>query len=739
MASNNDTEMSNAIDVAFKKNIPIIKEYMRRKRKRLLHMIVFAIGGSIIAHYALDFHFVPMIILGLVIWMVEFILFCAFGVITYTGTSYDQDAGVEVTKDSFECGSAERGGEKEREETFSHGTYATNTENFLGELPRDGKMDYIPKGTQLFSMIEGFGINGNRIFFGSPGSGKSAALLINDIFQTIRRGESAVVADTKGELYNLTSVPARAYGYTTKILNLDPYFLVHSDACDPFKVIIEDQNKAPSFAETICANISDEVGFWADEQMNILTFFLLYVANNDIGIPKTLPGMFQYLNTSTVESIDEIGCMLSDEYPAKVYYNNFASADKTVKGNALGGLQVKLSKLGQPIMQKLFGTDEIDFKLPATEKCIYYVNLAANDRSNSYFSALFFDTLMSELEGVARKLGGRCPRKIKIYMDEYYNLGIIPNMDNRLGTLRSAGIDIYLYLQSLGQLMQMYPDQQWEIVMECASLVCLLKTNTNTTAEYISKLCGVMTTKTRGIRKTRIRGTIGLSMEVMENISNTQRNTYFPDELRRMDNKELLVVPSGHNPFRFRKVLYTSHPMMKLVRPVKSQEHLPDWVQEIEPSDYEKYGIYNDTPFDSGEYLWDQYVKPLDETKDFDEPWSEDKEKRLQKQIKKEKAAIEKQLQEYESEYQNAEAEEEEELGMDNEANMESYDISEEMPDINDDDIYDQEDISIDMQDEPEDEESDMDDVSENLEYEDEPEESKNRSLESLFEDEDEF
>ena len=304
-------------------------------------------------------------------------------------------------------------------------------------------------------------------------------------------------------------------------------------------------------------------------------------------------------------------------------------------------------------MQKLFGTDEIDFKLPATQKCIYYVNLAANNRSNSYFSALFFDTLMSELESVARKSGGRCPIKIKLYMDEYYNLGIIPNMDNRLGTLRSAGIDIYLYLQSLGQLMQMYPEQQWEIVMECVSMVCLLKTNTNTTAEYVSKMCGVMTAKTRGIRRTKTKGTLGLGFEVMENISNTQRNVYFPDELRRMDNKELLVIPSGHNPFRFRKVLYISHPMMKLVRPVQSQEHIPDWVSELDPTDYEKYGIYEDTPFDNGEYLWDQFVKPLDEKTDFDEPWSEDKEKRLQKEIKREKRAIEKELEEELEEYES--------------------------------------------------------------------------------------
>lgn len=646
-------EMENAINVAAKKNIPIIKVYMKKHKGTLKVLMVIALFVFIWLKIGLKTNMTASVIISLLVYLIEFIMFCVFGVMTYTGTSYDNDSGVEVVKDSFECGSAERGGEEEREETFSHGTYATNKENFLGEQIRKGKMGYIQKDTDLFSMIEGFGINGNRIFFGSPGSGKSAALLLNDIFQTIRRGESMVVSDTKGELYNLTSVVARAYGYVTKILNLDPDFLVHSDACDPFKVIVEDQNLAPSFAETICANISDEVGFWADEQMNILTFFLLYVAGNDQGIPKTLPGMFQLLNKSTVEDIDDLGCMLSEDHPAKVYYNNFASADKTVKGNALGGLQVKLSKLGQPIMQKLFGTDEIDFKLPATQKCIYYVNLAANNRSNSYFSALFFDTLMSELESVARKSGGRCPIKIKLYMDEYYNLGIIPNMDNRLGTLRSAGIDIYLYLQSLGQLMQMYPEQQWEIVMECASMVCLLKTNTNTTAEYISKMCGVMTAKTRGIRRTKTKGTLGLGFEVMENISNTQRNVYFPDELRRMDNKELLVIPSGHNPFRFRKVLYISHPMMKLVRPVQSQEHIPDWVSELDPSDYEKYGIYEDTPFDNGEYLWDQFVKPLDEKTDFDEPWSEDKEKMLQKEIKREKRAIEKELEEYESDQPN--------------------------------------------------------------------------------------
>ena len=80
------------------------------------------------------------VIISLLVYLIEFIMFCVFGVMTYTGTSYDNDSGVEVVKDSFECGSAERGGEEEREETFSHGTYATNKENFLGEQIRKGKM-----------------------------------------------------------------------------------------------------------------------------------------------------------------------------------------------------------------------------------------------------------------------------------------------------------------------------------------------------------------------------------------------------------------------------------------------------------------------------------------------------------------------------------------------------------------------------------------------------------------------
>lgn len=639
-------DMSNAIGVSLKKNIPIVKKYIDQHKGTIKWIVIVSVLIFLFCKIKINMDLLPAILAGILAFVVGMVIFAYWGILTYTGTTYDSDAGVEVTKDSYECGSAERGTKREKDETFTHGTYATSKENFLGEDLRDGSMkEVIPVVTELYSMIEGFGINGNRIFFGSPGSGKSAALLINDIFQTIRRGESAVVSDTKGELYNITSVVARAYGYTTKILNLDPYFLVHSDACDPFQIIVEDLNQAPSFAETICANISEEVGFWADEQMNILTFFLLYVACNDIGIPKTLPGMFLQLNQATVEDIDDMGASLSDEHPAKIYYNNFAAADKTVKGNALGGLQVKLSKMGQPIMQKLFGTDEIDFKLPATEKCIYYVNLAANDRSNSYFSALFFDVLMREQESVARKLGGRCPIKIKYYMDEFYNLGIIPNMDNRLGTLRSAGIDIYLYLQSLGQLQKMYPDNQWEIIMECVSLVCLLKTNTNTTAEYLSKMCGVGTVKTRGIRKTRRKGTVGLIMEVMETESNTQRPTYFPDELRRMDNKELLVIPSGHNPFRFRKVLYTNHPMMELVRPVMSQEHIPDWVRDVDPEDYEKYGITDDTPFDEGEFFWDKFVKPLSDEQ-FEMPWDEkgERAKKLKKEIEKEKQLIQKEI-----------------------------------------------------------------------------------------------
>ncbi len=577
-----------------------------------------------------------------------FLCICAFMIsqALYTGTEYNEESKTEVVKSSNECGSAERMGREEKKEAFTRNTICDTTDNFLGEDPYQGGMSqYVSNATQVYSIKKGFGTNDNAAFFGAPGCGKSACLLINFVFQIMRRGESGVVSDTKGALYNQLAVAARTMGYVVKIINLDPRRLLHSDSCDPFEVIINDLNQAATFSETIIANLKQgreqNKDFWEYEEENLLTFAILYTVTNTLGFPKTMPQMYYLLNHWTVEDVEEVGTVLPEEHPAKIYYNNYISADKVVKGNALGGLQTQLAKMGIPAIKKIFGVKDMDFALPAKKKCLYFINIAANDRSMSYFSAFVFDMLMREQERVAlEQVDGRCPIPVNYEMDEIYNLGIVPNLDNRIATLRAAGISIHMFFQSIGQIQTMYPDGLWEGVLECCHVIGVVKANTNTTCQYFQEMGGVQTVRSESLRYVEnVANKLHVHMTKQITVTNTQRYVYFADEIRRMSSNNMLIFVGGHNPIELRKILYTSHPMMKICRTVNSSRHLPKWVQELNESEYELYGI-NDKVIFEDESIWDGLVSPMRE-EDYLETWSKRKQKELDKKIKKQLAEIE--------------------------------------------------------------------------------------------------
>ena len=79
----------------------------------------------------------------------------------------------------------------------------------LGEYK--GKVVCMPKDTRL---------NRHIAIFGASGTMKSRAVIRNALFQALKRGESVIVTDSKGEMYADTSEMFRKAGYDVKIYNL---------------------------------------------------------------------------------------------------------------------------------------------------------------------------------------------------------------------------------------------------------------------------------------------------------------------------------------------------------------------------------------------------------------------------------------------------------------------------------------------------------------------------------------
>lgn len=128
------------------------------------------------------------------------------------------------------------------------------------------------------------GANNNICVLGSPGTGKSFCFVRNAIYQAIKRGESVVVTDPKGELYESSTEILRHYGYKIKVFNLlNP---TKSDAWDCASEIFSpvtgdvDETRVADFAEILMRNTTegsmDE--FWGPGEQNLLKAVIFYRA-----------------------------------------------------------------------------------------------------------------------------------------------------------------------------------------------------------------------------------------------------------------------------------------------------------------------------------------------------------------------------------------------------------------------------------------------------------------------------
>lgn len=534
----------------------------------------------------------------------------------YRETLVNNDKNYDESKEGYN-GTASEMNEEDRDKVFDSGNYAEITGNILGA---DRNNPY-----KLYSLnTNRYGINRNMCVVGDPGCGKSVGSALPTILQTIRRGESAIVADTKGALYKDSAAIARANGYVVKFINFNPEQSLHSDTCNYMSVIGGNIFKAQYFSKTIVDNTNDGkvADFWTNSEFNLLMGIAILINSTDWGIEQTLPGIYKFLTNNTVDDFEQKCCYLDDNHPAMPYLKTFMNGDKTVKGNTYAGLQIRLSALADPIVQRLVGIDDIDFTLPGKQKCIYYIGSPDNDTSRSYLVALFFSLIISSLINEADSQDSlHLFIRTTIILDEFANLGVIPNFPGIISQARSRWIDIIFYIQDLGQLQHLYPDDLWETILTCCYVKMLLGTSNILTSEYFSKLSGEQTTEEKSIRYEEKAGDL-LKMHTNYTVtqSHGKRVVYTPAEIRNMEEDCALIFVSHQNPIKLKKIKYFNHPMCKEYREFPAKYHAPKWIKELSEKERKELGVYD-------EIYKEESIEDiiLCTEEDFKEEWTEEK------------------------------------------------------------------------------------------------------------------
>ena len=211
-------------------------------------------------------------------------------------------------------------------------------------------------------------------------------------------------------------------------------------------------------------------------------------------------------------------------------------------------------------MQKLTTSNSIDFEELGNKKTALYVITPADHSTYDYILTIFFSQMLQVLYAQANKNGGALPNQVYFLLDEFANIGQIPDFNKKLSTTRSLGISMSIVVQSLDQLEGLYKDTYENIIGNCDTQL-FLGSQAIKTCEYINKSLGQKTIKVqnRSISKDKDERTKqGVSLSEQRQ----GRDLMTVDELKRLSpNKEILLV-RGCKPILAEKAFYFKyHPL----------------------------------------------------------------------------------------------------------------------------------------------------------------------------------
>lgn len=522
------------------------------------------------------------LIFNVILWGLINYLVLKFFVLSTKDYVYDKERGLKKSKNK-DVGDNDLIAENSKEEldTFIKGNISEIKDIIVGE-----------KNGNLYQKIRRS--NGNYIIFGTPGAGKSVGFVLSTIMQKIRMGESLIITDPKGELYEETSAMAKAHNAKVYMFSTNPMYMTNSDSCNLMKALKGANNSiAVQFVQAIMDNTSNgksnNEDYWTKQERNLLTGLVLMLAHS-----KMFECTLEELEMLTAKSAEELLDIMSKEvppsasyHPAKRYIDIFRNQDKQQK-DILGGLGVRLGFLGDPLVKLICSKDDIDIESIGTEQTIIYVGCSDQDTSLSVVLAMFFTVLFQTLVPFAdSQPDKKLPVKLTFLLDEFKNIGKIPSFPEKLSTVRSRMMDTIMILQGLEQLTLMYPNNEHETILNDCEMQILLKCNSKMTAEYFSWRSGTMGVVVNqkkyddaklDMLKIKSHYNSGEDVKARQVLTVGEVLTFGKEP----DDHRILVAPLDHNMIMLNNYFYKKHPMYQEIHTVKVQDHTGKWLREMD-------------------------------------------------------------------------------------------------------------------------------------------------------------
>lgn len=413
-------------------------------------------------------------------------------------------------------------------------------------------------------------LNLNMMVLGGSGTGKSRFLVKPNLMQC---NTSFVVTDPSGELLQSCGKMLEREGYRIKVFNIND--MKYSNNYNPFHYLKDasgkyNENNVIKMINTFMMNTKDENAsggdqFWDDSTrllLSSLCFLLIETAPEE---EQNFANVLDLIHKAKViegkeeekSELDLIFDRHREDMPNALscqYYDEFKQAAGKTMQSILISTTTKLQHFKLEQMRNLTCMDNIHLEELGDCKTALFIIIPSTDTTYNFLAAMMYTQLFDSLYNRAiTKYHGRLPVHVRFLLDEFANVGKIPDFDKVLATCRKFEISVVVILQNLSQLKRMY-EKSWEELPGNCDTMIFLGGKDQFTNEYLMKSLGKETIDTVSINKSK-----GQSGSTSYNDGILGRELMQLNELETMENSQCIVMIRGLNPFLTDKFEIKNH------------------------------------------------------------------------------------------------------------------------------------------------------------------------------------
>lgn len=452
--------------------------------------------------------------------------------------------------------------------------------------------------------------NRNVLVVGGSGSGKTRGYVLPNLLQA---NASLLVTDPKGTLAGEVGPVLSSLGY--RVRRIDTVDFRRSDHYNPI-AYVRTQQDVLELVDCLIANTtrtrSDTADpFWENSERLLYTALVSYLVDHCLREDANLPGLMTLLALAQASEADEgfespldllfreveTGCRCTVDRTAVgsggrdfsggrasvrwvrvaepltperdlslSRYRAFkAAAGKTLKSIIIS-CNARLTALASAELREVLSSDDLGLDRmgdPAVRTAVFATSSDTNGTYSFVLALLVWQATNLLCERALREYGGSLPTPVHLVLDEFANIGRLPDFERTIAVVRSRNIGVSVILQSTAQLRSRYGDDAQTIV-DCCDTTLFLGGKSTETNRGVSEQVGKQTVSHLGTSESH-----GASPNSTQSRSVAERDLIQAAEVAKLDRRRAIVLIAGADPIVDAKYDPAAHPRAREVVAMK--------------------------------------------------------------------------------------------------------------------------------------------------------------------------